>query len=311
MITASEICSHLNVASPCHEAEDGGVIVNSHCLYPSNGTVLVYVREVASGFIVSDGGGAMRELVTSGVDLGKNADDKCMQIAMAQGLTCYRGIVQAPTVPIGSVALAIIMVANASKEIADVLFAAWKPKREKDFKKMVRELLTYALKVKPTHGTLFGKTNKQHKFDNVFTFPNGKRAAVDAVATPDGMVLVPASKLRAAAATLDRDGDEYGVAADLLSMLSLSSPQGASEPAGWQPIETAPQNHMTEILAFKRSIGPVIVRWLDADHPDADGITEFHESWNHQPVENLTHWRPLPAPPSGVKTPADAGGEKG
>jgi hypothetical protein len=63
----------------------------------------------------------------------------------------------------------------------------------------------------------------------------------------------------------------------------------------WQPIETAP--HDVEILAFKPGVGIVIVRWLDADHPDADDISEFHESWNHASVEDLTHWMPLPEKP--------------
>lgn len=181
MTNASEICSHMNVASPCVEMEDGDVVVNTHCMYPSNGSVQVYVSEVPTGFVVSDGGGAMRELVTAGAEFGKHQDEKCLHIAQAQGLKFDRGVVQAPTVPAGSLALAVIMVANVSKEIADQLFAAWKPKRERDFKRLVREMLTHELRVNPTLGLLYGKSNKHHKFDNVFTFPSGKRAAVDAV----------------------------------------------------------------------------------------------------------------------------------
>lgn len=123
----------------------------------------------------------MRELVTAGVTLGKAPDEKCSQIASAYGLTFYGGIVQAPAVPVGSVALAIILVANASKEMADHLFAAWRPKKEKNFKRLVRDLLTQELHVKPAQEAIFGKTNKRHNFDNVFTLPSGKRAAVDAV----------------------------------------------------------------------------------------------------------------------------------
>lgn len=60
-------------------------------------------------------------------------------------------------------------------------------------------------------------------------------------------------------------------------------------------ISTAPEDG-TEILAFKKNIGWVIVRWLGDEHPDCDCIG-FHESWNHSIVEDLTHWLPLPEAP--------------
>lgn len=66
----------------------------------------------------------------------------------------------------------------------------------------------------------------------------------------------------------------------------------------WQPIETAPEGKRGEILAFKPRIGQLIVKWLDAGDGDFEG---WHESWDHQPIEGLTHWMPLPAEPGSEK----------
>jgi hypothetical protein len=68
----------------------------------------------------------------------------------------------------------------------------------------------------------------------------------------------------------------------------------------WQPIETAPEGRDGEILAFKPGIGRLLVRWLDADHPDCEGAF-WHETWSHAPIEGLTHWMDAPAPPAAAQ----------
>jgi hypothetical protein len=85
---------------------------------------------------------------------------------------------------------------------------------------------------------------------------------------------------------------------------SIASPSAAD---GWRDISTAPEGEKGEILAYKPRVGIVIVRWLDvADHPDRD-VTGWYESWNHDYVDGLTHWMPLPAQPGApAASPAPA-----
>lgn len=63
-----------------------------------------------------------------------------------------------------------------------------------------------------------------------------------------------------------------------------------------QPIETAPTDG-TEVLAYKPKLKSWLpVRWLGADHPDYEGQF-FHHTWDHQPIEDITHWLPMPPAP--------------
>lgn len=65
--------------------------------------------------------------------------------------------------------------------------------------------------------------------------------------------------------------------------------------AGWRPIEEAPRDG-SEVLGWKPTIGLVLVRWLDADHPDYQG-DDWHTAWEHAYIEGLTMYLPV-APPA-------------
>lgn len=61
-------------------------------------------------------------------------------------------------------------------------------------------------------------------------------------------------------------------------------------PAGWQPIETAPDNT------------PVLVYWPDPMGDIAEVMAKMEGEWTGtmtliNPHVNPTHWQPLPAPP--------------
>lgn len=66
--------------------------------------------------------------------------------------------------------------------------------------------------------------------------------------------------------------------------------------AAWRDIKTAPEGEEGEILAYKPNVGMVLVRWLDAERQGCE-VTGWHESWNFDHVEGLTHWMPLPPAP--------------
>lgn len=56
----------------------------------------------------------------------------------------------------------------------------------------------------------------------------------------------------------------------------------------WQPIETAPKDG-TRFLAYRKSIYPVVCFWNEKHL----GTRE----WGFHPLENPTHWMPLPTLP--------------
>jgi hypothetical protein len=181
MNIANDICARLQSVNRCHALDDGGVAVNTHCMYPSNGAVQVIVHRTPSGYLVSDDGGAIREAIAAGADMTKATQARYGSVAGKQGLSFCNGIVSAPAVPLEAVSAAIILVANASKEIADQVFSTYRAKRTRDFKTVVRQFLKEEFLQSPREELITGNTNKSHKFDNVIVLPTGRRAIVDVV----------------------------------------------------------------------------------------------------------------------------------
>ena len=79
-------------------AIDDGVSVTTHCLYPSNGTVSVYVRKQLDGYIVSDNRGATEEVDSAGLKFPglriTDIDKKVRSIVNSQGLLVSNGIIE-------------------------------------------------------------------------------------------------------------------------------------------------------------------------------------------------------------------------
>ena len=158
-----------------------GVYVNTLCIYPSNGFVQVVVRGGENTFSVSDNGGAVNELEVAGVPCTKS-DSALGRVIEAQGLIVKDGVIRSPLISREALPVAIALVANASKDLADWLFATSKVKRTRDFKRIVREFLHRTFDAKALNDeTIVGASNKPHKFDNLIVLPNGRRFIVDPV----------------------------------------------------------------------------------------------------------------------------------
>lgn len=181
MNIVNEICLRMQAATQCHELEDGAVVINTHCMYPSNGAVQIVIRGTQSGYLVTDDGGAIREAIAAGAALSKSTQMSYSSITGKQGLSFYNGAVSAPSVPLDAVPAAVMLVANASKEIADQIFSTYRMKRARDFKSLVRQFIREEFRQSPKETLIVGQTTKQHKFDNVIVLPGGRRAIVDAV----------------------------------------------------------------------------------------------------------------------------------
>jgi hypothetical protein len=181
MSFADRVCETMRNFSACRDLGNGDVQVTTHCLYPSNAVVQVTVRSVIGGCFVSDEGGASSETVTAGIELSKSAQARYAQVARKQGLNFFGGVVSAPYVDLQAVPMAVMLVANVSKEIADQIFQHHRVRRGRDFRQLVTSLLRVDLKQSPREELIAGQSTRTYRFENVFTLPSGRRALVDPV----------------------------------------------------------------------------------------------------------------------------------
>lgn len=172
----SELANYFMV----HEEADGVVRVTTHCMYPSNGFVQVVVHGGVNTFVVSDRGGALRELEGAGADVS-NPDKLLRSLVTTHGLRIGNGVISSPQCSAETLAVAITLVANASKEAADWLFATLKIKRSKNFREVVAMYLRMKYEQHVRADTVVGASNKPHKFDNLILLPHGGRLIVDPV----------------------------------------------------------------------------------------------------------------------------------
>jgi hypothetical protein len=162
-------------------AIDDGVRVTTHCMYPSNGLVRVTLRGGRKTIIASDEGEAVGEALSAGVVL-KNPDRLLRPLVRPQGLEVSHGIIHTPQMPISAASLAVLLVANAAKEVAQWLYDHQKIKRDRDFRTLLGDFLRRTFDDRVTPAKIVGASNKAHKFANVVSFPNGHRLIIDPVA---------------------------------------------------------------------------------------------------------------------------------
>lgn len=180
MSLSDQIRSGMLKLQQYHKTADGVAVVTD-CLYPSNGVVQVIVRGAGDKYIVSDEGGALREASAAGADLDRSASRFSRAVKM-QGLQLDHGVIRSPFVSLETVPVAIVLVANASKELADHVFETWRLPKARNFKQLVKLLLRSEFsgdKIK--EDVLLGNSNKPHAFDNVILLPGGRTLVVDPV----------------------------------------------------------------------------------------------------------------------------------
>jgi hypothetical protein len=182
MTTAVEladlVADRLREMAPIKFVSDG-VRVTTHCTYPSNGLVQVTIRGGASTILVSDEGGAMGEALAAEIPM-RNFSRQLAHKAREQGLLFSTGVIHTPRIPIATAAMAILLVANASQEIAHWLYEHVKIKRSKQFKELLTAFLKKRFDAQVAPAMIVGNSRKPHNFANVVTFSNSKRLIVDA-----------------------------------------------------------------------------------------------------------------------------------
>lgn len=165
-----------------------GIRVTTHCMYPSNGLVRVVVRGGMRTIVASDEGGAIGEAMSAGIPVNES-DRAFIHLVRDQGLLIKNRVIFTPAMPIEAAPLAVLHVANASKEVAQSLYDHAKIKRSRDFKAMLAEFLERTFDDRVSHNEMIvGKSNKPHKFANVIALGDGRRLIVDPVSNEPSSV---------------------------------------------------------------------------------------------------------------------------
>lgn len=159
---------------------DGWRVV-THCMYPSNGLVEVTVRGGSHTVVASDEGGAVGDALSAGIP-ERDYDGALRHLVRDQGLLLKDGVIYTPQVPMDAAPLSVLLVANASQDVARWLYDHMRTKRTRDFKALLAEFLRHQFDTQVEHNALIqGHSTKAHKFANVISFAGGKRLIVDPV----------------------------------------------------------------------------------------------------------------------------------
>lgn len=158
-----------------------GLRATTHCLYPSNTAVTVALRGRGDEYVVSDEGGAAIELSEAGF-VDRLTDRQIAGFVKPQGLKVQNGVIYSPVVSLQSVAAALILVANTSKEVADWGAQHLKFRVKRNFKSDLAQLLDQYFHDSLKHDAhIIGASNKPHKFGHVVFLPGERQMIIDPV----------------------------------------------------------------------------------------------------------------------------------
>ena len=185
MSTAPAVAEALKLFSTFEENR-GSVAVYTHCLYPDNAVVTVWVRGGPEyGFVVSDEGRAIDELTAYNREI-LNPDRFLIRFCRREGLSAKDGKIHSPRVPTDSLASAISFVANASAHAVMRGLETLRIHRPRNLRKELSDLLGRTLPARHVRREvrLRGHTTRYYRFDAVIDLGEKRRLLIDPV-TPD------------------------------------------------------------------------------------------------------------------------------
>jgi hypothetical protein len=149
-------------------------------MYPSNGLVTVAVRGGNYSVVVSDDGGALSEVLSAGIS-NPFTDSQIKNIVGSHGLSVDEGVIFSPPVPIDEAPIAILLVANAAKQVAEWHYEHANIRVARDFKKALADVLAGLFRENLVHKVTIPGMHKPHTFANVINLGSGVRLIVDPV----------------------------------------------------------------------------------------------------------------------------------
>lgn len=163
---------------------DGRTAIATHCLYPSNQTVTVYISAGKNEIMVSDGGGSVDVMTLHGCSI-PNMDKFLDRFCRPKGLKVKNGEIYSPLLPIEAFQAAVVMVANASAAAADYGVKQKKTasyRGDRNIREKIRQMLEDRWKNQvETHKNLIGKSNRKYSLDHVVSLRSDMMLVVDFV----------------------------------------------------------------------------------------------------------------------------------
>lgn len=159
--------------------------VATHCLYPSNAAVTVFISGGGKdGATVSDDGGAIDELSTHNRIVDR-PDRFLARFCRPVGLEAKQGKIISPVVPFEQLPSAVVFVANASAAAARWGFEHIKYRRRRDLRKELHALLVGRFTEEMVfESRLQGKSSRSYRFDQIVRLGEDRKLIIDPVA-PD------------------------------------------------------------------------------------------------------------------------------
>lgn len=75
--------------------------------------------------------------------------------------------------------------------------------------------------------------------------------------------------------------------------------KGKQDAMKWIPVtERLPENTEKVLALSKSRFGNGYLSWLVRYNPDAGTFYDYDSEWGNIKIHNITHWMPLPSPPS-------------
>lgn len=164
--------------------EAGTVVVPTHCLYPSNGVVNVYVDGRETDFLVHDRGAAIEQLHAA-IGMEAIPNSFIYGPARRRGVQVAKdGTLFTKGVPIQALAGTIAAVANASREVAAHLLDYYRVPPRRPLSDEVEVILdTRFPKRWRREEVVAGQSTKTHRFD--YAVPLGERRLLIDLVKPD------------------------------------------------------------------------------------------------------------------------------
>lgn len=161
---------------------DERVSIPTHCLYPSNTAVTVYVSGGPTGAQVSDEGRAVDELSTHNRFV-QDPDRFLRRFCRPAGLSSEKGKIYSPIVPQGQLAAAVLHVANASAAAVHWGFENIKLRQRRDLRKALQDILDRSFPKDRIQADwkMSGHSTRAYHFDHIIRMANDHILLIDAV----------------------------------------------------------------------------------------------------------------------------------
>lgn len=180
-MTLLETCINACGTWPAATVDGSRVRITTHCLYPSNAAVNVYIEGRKEHFVVHDAGGAVGELAGAGGQI-QHPSRLLSPLLVPMGLSVSEdGAIFGQAAPGASLMAVIVLVGNTSKEAADFLIHRHKPPR-RNLNALVEQLLDNEFPKRWDRKTaILGASNKRHRFDYVVHLDDQRQLLMDVV----------------------------------------------------------------------------------------------------------------------------------